>query len=352
MMKTDMYGMNHVAKSSLEAYRIPGWRVRSPLQSGAQAHTFIVSRPETPAAFHVAKIFRDRGPEGYVISLEEQRWRFLREVTTLQLLNQARCPGVVSVIEFGLRTETTANPWYIMPLYRAGAMRTYDADADRFIYREDYAGNLDRVLEIAEALAETLSVMHEHPSVCAHRDLNMSNILFAEEGGEPVLADFGIAHLDGFLDRPSTEGPIFSGAWHWRPPELNASEAYPYTAGDIYMLGGLVYEALSGGEVCPPEPLEPGSVAEKLAVHTTDERVRPLAELLCRMLVADPERRPVAREVWGACRKLRAQAPVRKHEQVSDALRHLKQERPGTVGSPNDAPAARIQQGIGTSAAA
>lgn len=351
-MRNDLYLVDRALKSSpREKFRIPGWRVRGRLQSGAQAHTFIVSRPETPSAFHVAKIFRDSGPEGYAYAPEEQRWRFLREVTLLQLLNQAGCPGVVSIVEFGLRTEAADNPWYIMPMYRAGAMRTYDPDEDRFVYRENYAGNVDRVLEIAESLSETLAVMHEQPSACAHRDLNMSNILFAEEGGCPILADFGIAHLEGFIDRPATDGMIFSGAWHWRPPELDADADQSHTAGDIYMLGGIIYEALTGGEVCAPEPLEPGPVAEGLSAHTADERVFALSKLLCRMLMADPGLRPSARDVREACREMRAQCRVHRRGQVTSPHWRAKQGQRGVAGSVNGAPNTAIQHGTGIRAA-
>lgn len=142
-----------------------------------------------------------------------------------------------------------------MPYYAGGAMWQRDAGrldgAASGRWAEPYRGNVDRVLEIAAALATTLAAMHDSPRRVVHRDVTPGNVFFAEVGATPVLGDFGIACVDGFAERPGMVPRSAPSAW--RPPELDVSNGYQLGPnGDVFMLGGLVYEALSGGRLLPP----------------------------------------------------------------------------------------------------
>lgn len=291
---------------NLAAPRIPGWRIVRPLSGGAQAHTYVVAPEDRPHdECGVAKVMRMQAMEGHPLSIEGQRWRMEREVAALQSLATAGCPGVVSLLDHGSRTENTEQGWMVMRRHQSAA-RWFDGTG--FCYAERFRGRVTRVMAFAGQLAHTLSVMHGQPRAIVHRDLHLGNILVEGVGSAPILADFGIAHVAGFAERPEGD-PIRSGAWHWRPPELDRGDPGS-PASDVFMLGGLVFEALSGGFVLPPAEEWAGHSPHDTPEHhlgrwTTDFRVPTVHRLLHAMLALDPAERPCAAEVAERCREIR-----------------------------------------------
>lgn len=93
--------------------------------------------------------------------------------------------------------------------------------------------NAFEVLDVAEALAEALDVLHAHGLV--HRDLKPANIIF--RNGKPLLADFGLtAPIDGGM----------AGTPGFMPPErLPADAEAAQQARDFYSLGKVIYCALT-----------------------------------------------------------------------------------------------------------
>lgn len=93
--------------------------------------------------------------------------------------------------------------------------------------------NAFEVLDIAEALAEALDVLHAHGLV--HRDLKPANIVFKD--GKPLLADFGLAApIDGGM----------AGTPGFMPSErLPADAEAAQRARDFYSLGKVIYCALT-----------------------------------------------------------------------------------------------------------
>lgn len=291
---------------NLAAPMIPGWRIVRPLSSGAQAHTYVVAPADLPHdECGVAKVMRLTALEGHRLPIEGQHWRMEREVAALESLARAECPGVVRLLDHGPATANTGQGWMVMRRHETAA-RWFDGST--FCYAERFRGRVTRVMGFAESLARTLSVMHGQRQPIVHRDLHLGNVLMDGVGAPPVLADFGIAHVAGFAGRPAS-GPVRSGAWHWRPPELDAGDPGS-PAADVFMLGGLVFEALSGGFVLPPtEEWEGCSPHDTHGHHlgrwTTDFRVPMVHRLLHRLLALDAEDRPSAGEVAERCREIR-----------------------------------------------
>jgi serine/threonine protein kinase len=284
-----------------------GWRTERQLAEGAQARIFLVHRASDrgrrPFAAKVAQL---ASPDGEPYRAEEQRGHLLREIAVLGSLAEAGCRNIPRVIAYGSETARSAEPWFVMPFYAGGAMWRL-SESGEAQWAEAYEGNIDRVLEIAEGLVATLTLMHEGEPRCIHRDLNASNVLFATPGGAPVLADFGIAHLKGYPARPADAVP-----WRWRPPELACAGAETTPAADVFMLGGLIVEALCGGRDLPlraywPDAELPAHPEILLARHPADPRTGAVIELVGRMLASDPARRPSARGVAQACREIRDQ---------------------------------------------
>lgn len=152
--------------------------------------------------------------------------------------------------------------------------------------------NPAEVLELALALADSL--MHLHANDLRHRDLKPSNIIYS--GGRPKLADIGLVTT-------ATQDLSVVGTPGFAAPEGSGS-----VAGDIYSLGKVLYEALTGRdrEEFPRVPREFGVAAGELALF------QGINEILLRCADPEPVRRyPSAGLLLADLRTLQAGQPIR-----------------------------------------
>lgn len=249
-------------KSSSEAtppVQLQNWQLSESLGEGGQAFAYRASQLSTGLS-GVVKILKPWVPQqGRANSEKEQRLRFQREVLILKQMAELGCPGIVRILESELDPPPGYQPWYAMPYYSAGPLGRIARDGTIEGWAEgSYRGKIDRVLEIAEQVAETLAFMHEHEAV--HRDVHVGNIFFETSGGNPILGDFGLAHYELPRDLLNTGQREEFAPWRWRPLELVAgSQNQREPKADVFLLGGVIYEALSGGEYIPIPEYPPGS---------------------------------------------------------------------------------------------
>jgi tetratricopeptide (TPR) repeat protein len=144
--------------------------------------------------------------------------------------------------------------------------------------------SLPPIALIADALR------YAHAKGVVHRDIKASNILL-DHNGAPYLIDFGVA---------STEGQIIGGgSLIAASPQQLAGEP-PQPADDIFALGGLIYELVSGGSPWGSTTTEDDirSASPAVLTHTDGTPVMPaLANLVGRMLDRDAVGRPDAETV-------------------------------------------------------
>jgi len=151
--------------------------------------------------------------------------------------------------------------------------------------------------DIARALA------HVHRRGIVHNDIKPGNILvdFASDPGGPgiaKLADFGIA-LDGRRAAPNSS----SGTPHYLSPE-EVCGGTSTTASDIYSLGLVALECLTGTKAFPGPPLE-SMVARTLGEPRIPGTVRRRwSMVLHAMTDPDPAGRPSASQAVGMLRRL------------------------------------------------
>lgn len=152
-------------------------------------------------------------------------------------------------------------------------------------------------------LADGLSYIHHHGIV--HRDVKPANILLVDyhvDDRRPraKLSDFGVAVM---LDDGNTGGDGgTSGTPAYLSPEQAASGPIG-PASDIYSLGLVLLEGLTGKMAYPGAPLQ-AAVARLLRDPDVPEELSPMwATLLTSMLARDPAARPDAREVCLALRQ-------------------------------------------------
>lgn len=142
----------------------------------------------------------------------------------------------------------------------------------------------ERRLSVGERLRLFLmvvdTVQHAHRNLVIHRDLKPSNILVTHEGVVKLI-DFGIARIvDG--DAPGVEsaggaaGSLTRTGARWMTPEYGAPEQVrgerTTTATDVYQLGVMLYELLTGHHPIPPSTTGSAYMTEKAVCEVEPTR--------------------------------------------------------------------------------
>jgi tetratricopeptide (TPR) repeat protein len=222
----------------------------------------------------------------------EAAWEvFQREFTLTARLNH---PGVLRVYEPVRSAEATVLP---MVFAAGGDLRQMRG--------APYTKILPLLIDVAAALE------HAHSRRIVHRDLKPSNILL-DSAGRPLLADFGAGASEG--DNSSgPPGSPFSAS----PQQLAGEPARP--ADDIYGLGALAYELLSGYP-----PFYPAFDAKKIATEPVP-RLKPVKPIPPRLelLVS-----------WLLAKQGRERPPSMRH--VADEMNAVLQDTLGLEGAATD----------------
>ena len=136
------------------------------------------------------------------------------------------------------------------------------------------------------------AVQYAHQNLVVHRDLKPGNILVAEDG-TPKLLDFGIAKLLREQQTPSLIEPLTRTGVHLMTPEYASPEqvtgAAITTATDIYSLGVVLYELLTGRR---PFQLEKRLLHEVERIICQEEPTKPSTAVTAEEAVTAGEGRP------------------------------------------------------------
>jgi WD40 repeat protein len=226
-------------------------------------------------------------------------------------------PHIVPVYDFG---TYEGRPFFSMKLIQGGSL-------DRQLAR--FAGDPKAAARLVATAAR--AVHHAHQRGLLHRDLKPANILL-DAGGEPLVTDFGLARRVEGGSGQTQQGAIV-GTPAYMAPEQAAAMPVLTTAVDVYGLGAILYELLTGRP-----PFRAATVLDTLLAVRAQEPARPRAlnpkadrdlETIClKCLEKDPARRygsaealaddlerwlhgepirarraPVARRAWKWCRR-------------------------------------------------
>lgn len=184
--------------------------------------------------------------------------RFQREQQVLSGLGH---PNIAGLLDGGMTEES--RPYFVMELVDGAPLDRY-CDERRLTVEE----RLRLFLTVVD------TVQHAHRNLVIHRDLKPSNILVTHDGTVKLI-DFGIARIVEGDSSRGTDVLTRTGA-RWITPEYGAPEQVrgerTTTATDVYQLGVILFELLTGRHPVLSEAVESVYLTEKAVCETEPSR--------------------------------------------------------------------------------
>ncbi|HEV7741852.1 MAG TPA: serine/threonine-protein kinase, partial [Pseudolysinimonas sp.] len=255
----------HTAELDVGAVVADRYRLIRPLGAGGMGAVYL-ARDEALGRDVAIKIFPS------AVSDDSDAMRRRDEVTLLAGLSH---PGLVVLFDAAL----DARPPYLTMEHVEG--QTLAARLGRGPLPPDEAEAL--VLAVADALAFV------HARGIVHRDIKPANILLPERpnstGSPAKLADFGIARLVDSAGITAT-GTVMGTAAYISPEQATGAQVGP--AGDIYALGIVLIECLTGRHPYPGTALESAAARLSRQPDLSDPALKAHRALLLRMTARNP----------------------------------------------------------------
>ena len=195
--------------------------------------------------------------------------RFEAEREALSLMDH---PNIARVLDAG--TTDQGRPYFVMELIRGVPITEY-CDAHKLTIRE----RLELFTHVCRA------IQHAHQKGIIHRDIKPSNVLVTELDGTPVpkVIDFGVAKA---LYQPLTDRSVYTGVFQavgtlaYMSPEQAALSATDVdTRADIYGLGVLLYELLTGSTPFDRQRLEIAAIDEACRIIREQDPPKPSTKI-------------------------------------------------------------------------
>src|SRR5215210_215842 len=234
--------------------------------------------------------------------------RFLAEI---KLTANLQHPHILPLFDSG---EADGYLFYVMPFIQGETLR------DR-LNREKQLPVTDAV-RITTEVASALDYAHRHGVV--HRDIKPENILLHD--GQALVADFGIALAASKASGARmTETGMSLGTPHYMSPEQAMGEREITPRSDVYALGAVLYEMLTG------EPPFTGSTAQAIVARVVTESPRPLM----------PQRHTVPRNVEAAVLTALEKLPADRFATAAEFADAIKDKSYASTVSLEAAPSAK-----------
>jgi serine/threonine protein kinase/WD40 repeat protein/tetratricopeptide (TPR) repeat protein len=255
------HGVGHRADASVTV--IGPYALLEPIGEGGMGTVFLAEQAEPVHRKVALKIIKPGMDSRQVIA------RFEAERQALALMDH---PNIARVLDGGA-TET-GRPYFAMELV-SGVPITRYCDDRRLTPRH----RLELLVPVCQA------VQHAHQKGIIHRDLKPSNVLVAEYDGKPLakVIDFGVAKATGpkLTDQTlqTQLGQIVGTLEYMSPEQASLNELDIDTRSDIYALGVLLYELLTGTTPFERNRLHQAALDDVLRIIREEEPPRPSTRL-------------------------------------------------------------------------
>ena len=238
---------------TVRGLRIGPYQVLRRLGEGGMGTVYLAARADQEFRKHVAiKVIRKGMDSAEIVT------RFRRERQILAALDH---PGIAKLFDGG--TTEDGLSYFVMEYIQGRPLGEY-CDSHGLSIRE-------RLLLFRSICS---AVQYAHQNLVIHRDIKPANVLVTADGA-PRLLDFGIAKLLN-PDALDVEAPPTATGMHVMTPAYASPEQVRgdplTTASDVYSLGVVLYELLTGRR---PYDLKTGSHLEVFRVVCEQEPVRP-----------------------------------------------------------------------------
>lgn len=243
-----------------------------------------------------------RGAMGVVYRARQSS---LKRIVALKMIRSTLLASEADVARFRTEAEAAGSLDHpnIVPIYEIGEFQDQHYFSMKLIEGGTLRDHLDGLRKDPRAAARLVStvaraVHHAHQRGILHRDLKPGNILL-DESGEPLVTDFGLAKQLESVSSATISGQIMGTPGYMAPEQAKGGGKNLTTAADVYALGAILYELLTG---TPPhkgdsimDTLKLVAEAEPTAPRQLDSSIdRDLETIALKCLEKDPARRYVS----------------------------------------------------------
>jgi serine/threonine protein kinase/Tfp pilus assembly protein PilF len=253
----------HSAAAETAGTTIGAYKLIEPIGEGGMGAVWMAQQTEPVRRLVALKLIKAGMDSKRVLA------RFEAERQALALMDH---PNIARVLDAG--TAPTGRPYFVMDLVKGVSMTRY-CDEHRLTPRQ----RLELFIPVCQA------VQHAHQKGIIHRDLKPSNVLVALYDGKPVpkVIDFGVAKASGQSLTEKTLvtgfGDIVGTLEYMSPEQAEVNQLDIDTRSDIYSLGVLLYELLTGSPPFSRKALEKAGMLEMLRVIREQEPSKPSTKL-------------------------------------------------------------------------
>ena len=190
-----------------------------------------------------------RGGMGVVY---EARQVSLNRVVAIKMILSAHLASEADVRRFYVEAKAAANLDHpnIVPIFEIGEHEDQHYFSMKLIKGGNLADRIEDLVRDPEAAAGLMATVARavevaHHKGIVHRDLKPANILI-DEAGQPHVTDFGLAKDLGSGDGLTKSGAIMGTPSYMSPEQAQATHRVIGPATDVYALGAILYELLTG----------------------------------------------------------------------------------------------------------